>query len=129
MLDFKMTGLCLFFIVQEPDADQPLNDSGCLLEDSDLFETGLEEENDSPVEDEESLESIRAAVKSKMKNHKASEEPSQPSLPLQTFALCFDLLLQFSFFNFISKRFVFMYVSMYHMHTMPMEARRGHWIP
>ncbi|CAH6790875.1 Clspn [Phodopus roborovskii] len=52
---------------EEGDADQPLNDSGCLLEDSDLFETGLEEENDSPLEDEESLESIRAAVKNKKK--------------------------------------------------------------
>ena len=53
---------------------QPFNDSGCLLVDKDLFETGLEEENHSPLEDEESLESIRAAVKKKVKKHKASEK-------------------------------------------------------
>lgn len=41
--------------------------------DEDLFETGLEEENNSPLEDEESLESIRAAVKNKVKKHKASK--------------------------------------------------------
>lgn len=52
---------------------QPFNDSGCLLVDKDLFETGLEEESNSPLEDEESLESIRAAVKSKVKKHKASK--------------------------------------------------------
>lgn len=68
---------------EESDADRPLNDSGCLLEDSDLFETGLEEEDDSPLEDEESLESIRAAVKNKMKNHKKKE----PSLESETFSL------------------------------------------
>ncbi|XP_057640360.1 claspin [Chionomys nivalis] len=68
---------------EESVADQPLNDSGCLLEDSDLFETGLEEENDSPMEDEESLESIRAAVKNKMKNHKKKE----PSLESEAFSL------------------------------------------
>lgn len=53
---------------------QSFNDSGCLLVDKDLFETGLEEENHSPLEDEESLESIRAAVKKKVKKHKASEK-------------------------------------------------------
>ncbi|XP_021482802.1 claspin [Meriones unguiculatus] len=68
---------------RESDADQPLNDSGCLLGDSDLFETGLEEENDSPLEDEESLESIRAAVKNKAKHHKKKE----PSLESETFSL------------------------------------------
>lgn len=52
---------------------QPFNDSGCLLVDKDLFETGLEEENNSALEDEESLESIRAAVKNKVKKHKASK--------------------------------------------------------
>lgn len=40
----------------------PFNDSGCLLDDKDLFDNGLDEENDQPLEDEESLESIRAAV-------------------------------------------------------------------
>ncbi|KAL6038947.1 hypothetical protein STEG23_010036 [Scotinomys teguina] len=68
---------------EESDADQPLNDSGCLLKDNDLFETGLEEDSDSPLEDEESLESIRAAVKSKGKNHKKKE----PCLESETFSL------------------------------------------
>lgn len=58
---------------EEDDVEQPFNDSGCLLVDKDLFETGLEEENHSPLEDEESLESIRAAVKSKVKKHKKKE--------------------------------------------------------
>ncbi|XP_068821590.1 claspin isoform X1 [Capricornis sumatraensis] len=58
---------------EEDDVKQPFNDSGCLLVDKDLFETGLEEENHSPLEDEESLESIRAAVKSKVKKHKKKE--------------------------------------------------------
>ncbi|XP_037651508.1 claspin isoform X2 [Sebastes umbrosus] len=43
-----------------------LNDSGCLLGDTDLFDTGLDDEE----EEEESLEAIRAAVKQKMKKHK-----------------------------------------------------------
>ncbi|XP_073759014.1 claspin isoform X2 [Callorhinus ursinus] len=59
---------------EEDDVKQPFNDSGCLLVDKDLFETGLEEEeeeeNNSALEDEESLESIRAAVKNKVKKHK-----------------------------------------------------------
>ncbi|XP_004425997.1 PREDICTED: claspin [Ceratotherium simum simum] len=58
---------------EEDDVKQPFNDSGCLLMDKDLFETGLEEENSSPLEDEESLESIRAAVKNKVKKHKKKE--------------------------------------------------------
>ncbi|XP_021118971.1 claspin isoform X2 [Heterocephalus glaber] len=58
---------------EENDVEQPLNDSGCLLADKDLFETGLEEEKNSPLEDEESLESIRAAVKNKVKNYKKKE--------------------------------------------------------
>nr|XP_039329934.1 claspin isoform X3 [Saimiri boliviensis boliviensis] len=60
---------------QEDDVEQPFNDSSCLLVDKDLFETGLEDENNSPLEDEESLESIRAAVKNKVKKHK-KKEPS-----------------------------------------------------
>ncbi|EPQ09193.1 Claspin [Myotis brandtii] len=52
---------------EEDDVKQPFTDSGCLLVDEDLFETGLEEENNSSLEDEESLESIRAAVKNKKK--------------------------------------------------------------
>ncbi|XP_065553895.1 claspin isoform X3 [Lathamus discolor] len=47
----------------------PLNDSGCLLDDKELFDNGLEEEN----EDEESIESIRAAVKNKVKKYKNKE--------------------------------------------------------
>uniref|UniRef100_A0A8C3I1G2 Claspin n=1 Tax=Chrysemys picta bellii TaxID=8478 RepID=A0A8C3I1G2_CHRPI len=49
------------------------NDSGCLLADKELFENDLEEENDPLLEDEESLESIRAAVKDKMKKHKSKD--------------------------------------------------------
>ncbi|KAM9688674.1 claspin [Trichechus inunguis] len=58
---------------EEEDVKQPFSDSGCLLVDKDLFETGLEEENNSSLEDEESLESIRAAVKNKVKKHKKKE--------------------------------------------------------
>ncbi|XP_077096497.1 claspin isoform X2 [Siphateles boraxobius] len=43
-----------------------LNDSGCLLGDSDLFDAQLEE--DSEDEDEESLDAIRSAVKKKAKH-------------------------------------------------------------
>ncbi|XP_066869540.1 claspin isoform X2 [Kogia breviceps] len=63
---------------EEDDVKRLFNDSGCLLVDKDLFETGLEEENNSPLEDEESLESIRAAVKNKVKKHK-KKEPSLES--------------------------------------------------
>ncbi|XP_032390630.1 claspin isoform X2 [Etheostoma spectabile] len=44
---------------------QALNDSGCLLGDTDLFDPGLDNE-----EEEESLDAIRAAVKQKMKKQK-----------------------------------------------------------
>lgn len=77
-LDFAFS-LC---IIQEDDVKQPFNDSGCLLVDKDLFETGLEEEeeeNDFALEDEESLESIRAAVKNKVKKYKASKRWLQKS--------------------------------------------------
>ncbi|XP_062476715.1 claspin isoform X2 [Pezoporus occidentalis] len=47
----------------------PLNDSGCLLDDKELFDNGLEEEN----EEEESIESIRAAVKNKVRKYKNKE--------------------------------------------------------
>lgn len=50
----------------------PFNDSGCLLDDKELFDNGLEEENGQPPEDEESLESIRAAVKNKIKQYKVA---------------------------------------------------------
>ncbi|XP_075378195.1 claspin isoform X3 [Mycteria americana] len=55
----------------------PFNDSGCLLDDKELFDNGLEEENDYPPEDEESIESIRAAVKNKMKKYKNKERFSE----------------------------------------------------
>ncbi|XP_008583678.1 PREDICTED: claspin isoform X2 [Galeopterus variegatus] len=55
------------------DAEWPFNESGGLLVDKDLFETGLEEENNSPLEDEDSLESIRAAMKNKVKKHTKKE--------------------------------------------------------
>ncbi|XP_065713449.1 claspin isoform X2 [Patagioenas fasciata] len=55
----------------------PFNDSGCLLDDKELFDNGLEEENDSPPEDEESIESIREAVKNKIKKYKNKERFSE----------------------------------------------------
>ncbi|KFV54476.1 Claspin, partial [Gavia stellata] len=55
----------------------PSNDSGCLLDDKELFDNGLEEENDYPPEDEESIESIRAAVKNKIKKYKNKERFSE----------------------------------------------------
>ncbi|XP_059998685.1 claspin isoform X2 [Lagenorhynchus albirostris] len=67
---------------EEDDVKQLFNDSGCLLVDKDLFETGLEEENNSPLEDEESLESIREAVKNKVKKHKRKE----PSLESEVYS-------------------------------------------
>uniref|UniRef100_A0A2K6BUP6 Claspin n=1 Tax=Macaca nemestrina TaxID=9545 RepID=A0A2K6BUP6_MACNE len=67
---------------QEDDVEQPFNDSGCLIMDKDLFETGLEDENNSPLEDEESIESIRAAVKNKVKKHKKTE----PSLESEVYS-------------------------------------------
>uniref|UniRef100_A0A665WCS4 Claspin n=1 Tax=Echeneis naucrates TaxID=173247 RepID=A0A665WCS4_ECHNA len=45
-----------------------LNDSGCPLGDTELFDTGLDDE-----EEEESLDAIRAAVKHKMKKHKVQK--------------------------------------------------------
>ncbi|XP_009893922.1 PREDICTED: claspin [Charadrius vociferus] len=55
----------------------PFNDSGCLLDDKELFDNGLEEENDCPPVDDESIESIRAAVKNKIKNYKNKERFSE----------------------------------------------------
>lgn len=61
----------LFFWKQVDGGERlPFNDSGCLLDDKDLFDNGLDKENDQPLEDEESLESIRAAVKNKIKQRK-----------------------------------------------------------
>uniref|UniRef100_A0A3B4YBQ7 Claspin n=1 Tax=Seriola lalandi dorsalis TaxID=1841481 RepID=A0A3B4YBQ7_SERLL len=47
------------------------NDSGCPLGDTDLFDTGLDDEEE---EEEESLDAIRAAVKHKMKKHKVRKD-------------------------------------------------------
>ncbi|KAF2974168.1 hypothetical protein EK904_013429 [Melospiza melodia maxima] len=64
----------------------PFNDSGCLLDDKDLFDNGLEEEeDDQSPEDEESLESIRAANKehfpdSEGYKHVFDEENEEPVL-------------------------------------------------
>ncbi|XP_042649842.1 claspin isoform X2 [Tyto alba] len=55
----------------------PFNDSGCLLDDKELFDNGLEEEDDDAPEDEESIESIRAAVKNKIKQYKMKEQFSE----------------------------------------------------
>ncbi|XP_041089839.1 claspin [Polyodon spathula] len=49
-----------------PSAHPTLNDSGCLLGDSDLFDTGRGEEEE---EEEESLDAIRAVVRHKVKKH------------------------------------------------------------
>ncbi|XP_066573249.1 claspin isoform X2 [Amia ocellicauda] len=51
-----------------------LNDSGCLLGDSDLFDTGLGEEEE---DEEESLEAIRAAVKKAVKKQKEQGEEEE----------------------------------------------------
>ncbi|XP_030644399.1 claspin [Chanos chanos] len=50
-----------------------LNDSGCLLGDSDLFDAQLEDDTAGPEEpvEEESLDAIRASLKQKVKNHKS----------------------------------------------------------
>lgn len=49
------------------------DDSGCLLNNSDLFETEMDDENDLNGEEEEfSLDAIRAAVKKKAKHPKVS---------------------------------------------------------
>ncbi|XP_029299726.1 claspin isoform X2 [Cottoperca gobio] len=61
-----------------------LNDSGCQLGDTDLFDTGLDDDE----EEEESLEAIRAAVKQKMKklkdpllDEKEEEDEDAPEKP------------------------------------------------
>nr|XP_019959327.1 PREDICTED: claspin [Paralichthys olivaceus] len=56
-------------INEDTPLPRPLNDSGCMLGDTDLFDTGLDDDDDEEKE-EESLEAIRAAVKHKMKKHK-----------------------------------------------------------
>lgn len=58
----------LYPFPQNTPPPRALNDSGCPLGDTDLFDTGLNDE-----EEEESLEAIRAAVKQKMKKHKVQK--------------------------------------------------------
>uniref|UniRef100_A0A8B9ISA0 Claspin n=1 Tax=Amazona collaria TaxID=241587 RepID=A0A8B9ISA0_9PSIT len=70
----------------------PLNDSGCLLDDKELFSNGLEEEN----EDEESIESIRAAVKNKMKKYKVTFGRDIPQINA-----LHDVLNVFSLFSLV----------------------------
>ncbi|XP_018603408.2 claspin [Scleropages formosus] len=54
------------------------NDSGCLLGDSDLFDTGLDEEGIGLEEEEaESLNAIMASVKEKAKKHKPGLQDDQ----------------------------------------------------
>uniref|UniRef100_A0A8C0GLE9 Claspin n=1 Tax=Chelonoidis abingdonii TaxID=106734 RepID=A0A8C0GLE9_CHEAB len=74
---------------EDGDERYHFHDSGCLLADKELFENDLEEENDPLLADEESLESIRAAVKDKMKKHKVTY---------------FILWLQGSFFSLFKER-------------------------
>ncbi|CAI5691195.1 unnamed protein product [Oreochromis niloticus] len=65
----------------ERDEEMPhpgtLNDSGCPLGDTELFDNGLDDE------EEESLDAIRAAVKQKMKKHKdpLSNEEEDEEVP------------------------------------------------
>lgn len=60
---------------QNPPLPRALDDSGCPLGDTDLFDTGLNDEED---EEEESLEAIRAAVKQKMKKHEVEKKKLFP---------------------------------------------------
>ncbi|XP_047460120.1 claspin [Mugil cephalus] len=66
---------------EETPLPRALNDSGCLLGDTDLFDTGLNDDDDE--EEEESLDAIRAAVKQKMKKHKEPllDEEDDEELP------------------------------------------------
>lgn len=58
-------------MAQENAEGFPFDDSGCLLADKDLFENGLEEEEEAGLlQDGESLESIKAAAREKMKQQK-----------------------------------------------------------
>lgn len=57
--------------LQEVPHPRTLNDSGCPLGDTELFDNGLGDEEE---EEEESLEAIRAAVKQKINKHKVQKE-------------------------------------------------------
>lgn len=64
-----------FIVFKEALPIKALNDSGCLLGDSDLFDAQLEEDSEHQLEgeEEESLDAIRSAVKKKAK-HKVSTD-------------------------------------------------------
>lgn len=61
--------MVLYLFSQNTPPPRALNDSGCPLGDTDLFDTGLNDDE----EEEESLEAIRASVKQKMKKHKVKK--------------------------------------------------------
>lgn len=82
--DAASTQCILCHLFQSPPLPRALNDSGCLLGDTDLFDTGLGEEED----EEESLEAIRAAVKQKMKKRKVRENLLSLNLVLLLFCMC-----------------------------------------
>uniref|UniRef100_A0A670IRW5 Claspin n=1 Tax=Podarcis muralis TaxID=64176 RepID=A0A670IRW5_PODMU len=82
------------------------NDSGCLLADKDLFENGLEEE-DPLLQDEESLELIKAAGKEKVKKRKVSNaKPSKETIQSICFCLpeLIAVLLDHCLFIFVKER-------------------------
>lgn len=69
IIDLVIADFYLFFHLQESPFPKALNDSGCLLGDNDLFDAQLEEDvADKVLEEEESLDAIRAAMKKKAKN-------------------------------------------------------------
>ena len=70
----------LYLFPQDAPLPRALNDSGCPLGNTDLFDTGLDDEEEE--EEEESLDAIRAAVKHKMKKHKVQKEPFSVSVCL-----------------------------------------------
>ncbi|XP_078537284.1 claspin isoform X5 [Lissotriton helveticus] len=64
---------------EESEEGPSMEDSGCLLADSDLYDQDFGEDSDrhSDENEEESLEAIRAAVKNKMKTHKVGNLESE----------------------------------------------------
>lgn len=85
-------------IPQNTPVPPALNDSGCLLGDTELFDTGLDDEQE---EEEESLEAIRAAVKQKMKKNKVLNRScsfNASTLFLVTFVIYFLMNLSHCFF-------------------------------
>ncbi|XP_046690492.1 claspin isoform X1 [Silurus meridionalis] len=64
---------------EESPLPKAFNDSGCLLGDNDLFDAQLEESDtaEGVVEEEESLDAIRAAVKKKANNKHQSDDSEE----------------------------------------------------